>query len=151
MVIHTLSRREREFLNDLATFRDDFRHAGGVRGLRTTEDEYVRRKLDDIYGSRYVLVLRNRIRKRASAALDDLLELATVAADDPTARRSGPRSLLPYRFEYRLLEVIGTHQKRTDFRASRRIETLIEELQTTADELQLIDAMENGDITGLRE
>ena len=146
-----LSRREREFLNDLATFRDDFRCVGGVRGLRTTEEEYVRGKLDDRYGSRYVLVLRNRIRKRASTALDDLLELATVDADDPTAGRSGPRSLLPDRFECRLLEIIRAYRKRTDFRASRRVETLIEELQTSADELQLIDAMENGDVAGLRE
>jgi len=71
MVLHMLSRRERAFLNDLATFRDDFRRADGVRGLRTTEEEYVRGRLDDIYGGRYVLVLRNRIRKRASTALDD--------------------------------------------------------------------------------
>jgi len=146
-----LSRREREFLNDLATFRDDFRRAGGVRGLRTTEEEYVRGRLDDIYGSPYVRVLRGRIRRRASTALDDLLELATVAADDPTAGRSGPRSLLSDRFEYRLLEIIRAYRKRTDFRASRRVETLIEELQTSADELQLIDAMENGDIAGLKE
>jgi hypothetical protein len=145
-----LSRREREFLNDLVTFRDDFRRAGGVRGLRTTEEAYVRGKLDDIYGSRYVLVLRNRIRKRASTALDDLLELATVDADDPTAGRSGPRSLLPDRFEYRLLEIIQAYRKRTDLRASRRIETPIEELQASADELQLIDAMENDDVAGLR-
>jgi len=143
MVLHMLSRREREFLNDLVTFRDDFRSAGGVRGLRITEEEYVRGKLDDVYGSHYVLVLRNRIRKRASTALDDLLELATVDADDPTAGRCGPRSLVPDRFEYRLLEIIRAYRKRTDFRASRRIETLIEELQTSADELQLIDAMGN--------
>jgi|GEM_PF-1652456 len=146
-----LSRREREFLNDLVTFRDDFRRLGGVRGLRIAEEEYVRGKLDDIYGSRYVLVLRNRIRKRASTALDDLLELATVDADDPTAGRSGPRSLLPDRFEYRLLEIIGADRKRTDFRASRQVETLIEELQAGADELQLIDAIENDDVAGLRE
>jgi hypothetical protein len=146
-----LSRREREFLNDLAAFRDDFRRAGGVRVLRTTEEAYVRGKLDDIYGSRYVLVLRNRIRKRASTALDDLLELATVDADDPTAGQSGPRSLLPDRFEYTLLEIIRAYLKRPDFRASRRVETLIKELQTSADELQLIDEMENGDITGLAE
>jgi len=151
MVLHMLSRREREFLNNLATFRDDFRRSGGVRGLRITEEEYVRGKLDDVYGSRYVLVLRNRIRKRASIALDDLLDLVTIDADDPIAGRSVPRSLLPDRFEYRLLEIIRAYRKRTDFRASRQVETLIEELQTSADELQLIDAMENGDITGLRE
>jgi hypothetical protein len=146
-----LSRREREFLNDLATFRDDFRRAGGVRGLRTTEEEYVRGKLDDAYGSRYVLVLRNRIRKRASTALDDLLDLATIDADDPTSGRSGPRSLLPERFEYNLIEIIRAYRKRTDFRALRRVETLIEQLQPSADEFELIDAMGNGDVTGLRE
>ncbi len=146
-----LSRREREFLNDLATFRDDFRRAGGVRGLRITEEEYVRGRLDDIYGSPYVRVLRGRIRWRVSTALDDLLELATIAADDPTAGRSGPRSLPSDGFEYTLLEIIRAYRKRTDVRASRRIETLIEELQTSADELQLIDAVENGDVAGLKE
>jgi hypothetical protein len=151
MVLHMLSRREREVLNDLATFRDDFRRLGGVRSLRITEEEYVRGKLDDVYGSRYVLVLRNRIRKRASIALDDLLYLVTIDADDPIAGRSGPRSLLPDRFEYRLLEIIRAYRKRTDFRVSRQVETLMEDLQASADELQLIDAMGNGDITGLRE
>jgi hypothetical protein len=80
-----LSQREREFLNDLKAFRDDYRLAGGRRVLGANEERFVRAKLDHKYGSRYVTVLRNRIRRRASKALDDLLEIAMVDADDPTA------------------------------------------------------------------
>ena len=139
-----LSRREREFLNDLTSFRAAFREAGGVRALRANEEQYVRGRLDDKYGSRYVLVLRNRIRKRVSAALDDLLELAVIDADDPTSGKSGPHSMLPNRLEDRLFEVITANRKRREFRASRRVETLVRELQTTADEFLTIDATNEG-------
>jgi len=139
-----LSRREREFLNDLTIFRVAFREAGGVRALRANEEQYVRGRLDDKYGSRYVLVLRNRIRKRVSAALDDLLELTVIDADDPTSGKAGPHSMLPNRLEDRLLEVITANRKRTEFRASRRVETLVRELQITADEFLTIDATNEG-------
>ena len=113
-----LSQREHEFLDDLTTFRDDFRRAGGVRALHTTEEHYVRSKLDDKYGSRYVLVLRNRIRRHVSTTLEDLLEVVMVDADDPTAGRSGPRSLLPHELEGTLEEIISKIQRRCNFQPS---------------------------------
>ncbi|HYA33512.1 MAG TPA: hypothetical protein VEG65_05905 [Candidatus Bathyarchaeia archaeon] len=140
-----LSQREHEFLVDLTTFRDEFRRAGGTMALRETEEHYVRSKLDGKYGSRYVLVLRNRIRKRVCAALDDLRNVAAVYADDPTAERFWPRPLLPYGFEYALMEIIREVMKQSDFQPSREVVSLMKELQTTSEELHAVRAEGNGE------
>jgi hypothetical protein len=139
-----LSRREREFLDDLATFRDDFRRAGGVRALHVTEEKYVRDKLDDTYGSRYVTVLRYRIRRRASAALVDLLQLSAVDADDPTVDTASLRSFLPNGFENTLNTLLGNDGTHSDGRASRKAE-LREELQATYDEFQAVSAKDEAE------
>jgi hypothetical protein len=130
-----LSSREREFLTDVKAFREDYRRAGRSRILRITEECYVRGKLDAKYGSRYVTVLRNRIRRRVSTALGDLFDVATVDADDPIVGTLPLRPLLPDGFERTLIDVIKEHMKRSDFRTSLAVRSLATELQVIAEEL----------------
>ena len=53
-----------------------------------------------------------------------------VDADDPTAGRSGPRSLLPRKFEGTLEEIISKIQRRSDFQPSDEPQSRMKELQT---------------------